>query len=164
MKPLPSIIGVSEIVLSVADLPSMKSFYIETLGFKLHSELSMETPVVDRDGIPTITFLVISEIDSPLGRNGHPQMLVLIDHLRHVYAKARFIGHDVGRSTLNHIAFEIPPDEYDAHTRHLTAQGIELSHTVFPDLNAKAMFLKDPEGNVLELICYHATGVHDAHN
>ncbi len=155
MNQSPSIIGISEIVLSVADLPTMRSFYIETMGFKLHSELSMETLTVDVSGEPTITFLVVSEIDTPLGRTSHPQMLVLIDYLRHVHAKARFIGHDIRQSTLNHIAFEILPENYDAFVRKLTSHGIELSHTFFPDLHARAMFLKDPEGNVVELICHH---------
>lgn len=154
MKNSPSIIGVSEIVLSVANLPVMKSFYVHTMGFKLHSELSMETSVVDNHGEPTISFLVVTDLDTPLGRNGHPQMLVLIDYQRHVFAKARFVGHDVRRSTLNHIAFEILPENYEAHTEFLTARGLELTHTFFPDLNAKAMFLNDPEGNLVELICH----------
>ena len=95
MHSIPPITGVSEVVLSVADLPKMREFYRDVMGFRLHSELSMETAVVDPNGEPTITFLIICETDSPLSRGGHPQLLALIDYRRHVHAKKRFVGHDV---------------------------------------------------------------------
>ena len=82
----PPVTGVSELVLSVADLPQARDFYMQVLGFPLHSEFSMEDSVADPDGEPTITFLTICETDTPLGRGGHPQLLVLIDYQRHVHA------------------------------------------------------------------------------
>ena len=154
MQEAPPITGVSEVVLSVADLPSMREFYSHVMGFRLHSEVSMETSIPDPDGEPTITFLTICKTDTPLGRGGHPQMLALIDYRRHVLATERLIGHDVTRSTLNHLAFEIPPESFDEHSRRLKELGIDLSFSDFPALNARAMFFKDPEGNVLELICH----------
>ncbi len=54
MHSIPPISGVSEIVLSVADLPKMREFYTDVMGFRLHSELSMETANVDPEGEPTI--------------------------------------------------------------------------------------------------------------
>lgn len=147
--------GVSEVVLSVDDLPTMREFYIRVLGFPLHSELSRETLEGDPDGEPTITFLTICETDTPLGNGGHPQLLALIDWRRHVHARKRFVGHDVTRSTLNHLAFEIPPESFDEHAARL--QDLELSFSEFPSMNARAMFFHDPEGNALELICHHPT-------
>lgn len=146
------ILGVSEIVLSVADLPRMRDFYLHTLGFPLHSELSMEEAVADPNGEPTISFLIINETDTPLGRGGHPVLLALIDYRRHVFARTRFVGHDVARSTLNHLAFEIPPESFEAHAQRLNEMGVSLSFSDFPTMNARAMFFKDPEGNTLELI------------
>jgi len=83
-----SIIGTSEIVLSVSDLPKMREFYISVLGFPLHSEVC-STGQADQDPNEeaTITFLTIAETDTPLGRDKHPQLLVLIDYQRHVHAK-----------------------------------------------------------------------------
>ncbi len=129
---------------------------MRVLGFPLHSELSMETAVVDADGEPTITFLTICETDTPLGRGGHPQLLALIDYRRHVHAKKRFAGHDIAQSTLNHLAFEIPPESFDDHAKRLDELGIVLSFSEFPAMNARAMFFRDPEGNALELICHHS--------
>lgn len=152
MPSIPPITGVAEIVLSVADLPAMRRFYRDVLGFALHSELSMEAEQHHPDGEPTITFLTIKELATPLGAN-HPQLLVLIDYQRHVHAKKRFAGHDVGRSTLNHLAFEIPPESYGEHLRHLNELQLSPVEAEFPDMNARAIFFKDPEGNALELIC-----------
>lgn len=150
-----SIIGISEIVLSVSDLPKMREFYISVLGFPLHSEIC-STGEADQDpnGEATITFLTIAETDTPLGRDKHPQMLALIDFRRHVHAKPRFDGHDVRRSTLNHLAFEISRDDYDSEFERLSELGLSPVKSEFENLNAIAIFFKDPEGNTLELICH----------
>ncbi|MCP4170378.1 MAG: hypothetical protein GY758_06345 [Fuerstiella sp.] len=148
------ITGVSEVVLSVADLPKVRDFYMRVMGFPLHSELSMKASVPDPDGEPTITFLKICETDTPLGRGGHPQLFALIDYRRHVHAGKRFVGHDPTQSTLNHLAFEIPPESFDDHVKRLGELGIALSFSDFPAMNARAMFFQDPEGNALELICH----------
>ncbi|QEG23679.1 VOC family protein [Mariniblastus fucicola] len=161
-----TIIGAAEIVLSVSDLPKMREFYVSVLGFPIHGEAcSTGEGVVDADSNSdsgfeaTITFLTISETDTPLGRNGHPQILALIDYRRHFLAKGRFDGHDVRRSTLNHLAFEILPGDYDSEFERLSELGLNPTKTVFANLNAKAIFFKDPEGNVLELICHDADGL-----
>jgi catechol 2,3-dioxygenase-like lactoylglutathione lyase family enzyme len=136
----PPITGLSEAVLSVADLPKVRDFYMRVMGFPLHSELSLQASVADPDGKPTITFLTICQTDTPLGRGGHPQLLALIDYRRHVHAKSQFVGHDATRSTLNHLAFEIPPESFDDHAKRLGELGIDLSYSDFPAMNARAMF------------------------
>ena len=59
------------------------------------------------------------------------------------------------KSTLNHLAFEIPPDLYDAERDRLEAFGLKPRLMQFPDMSAHAIFFYDPEGNELELICHH---------
>ena len=54
----------------------------------------------DPEGEPTIAFLTIRETETPLGCNGHPELFVLIDYRRHVFAKAHFDGHEPRTSTL----------------------------------------------------------------
>lgn len=153
MHEIPPITGVAEIVLSVSDLPAMRAFYRDVLGFPVYSELCIEKDgVVDPNGLATICFLTIKELQTPLGEK-HPQLLALIDYKRHASAKKRLIGHDVQRSTLNHLAFEIPPESYDAHRDRLKSMELLETETEFPGMNAKAMFFRDPERNVLEFIC-----------
>src|SRR2546425_9914807 len=59
----PDITGVAEIVLSVRDLPPMRDFYREVLGFELLSEACHENgPDPEPGGEPTIAFLTIKQI------------------------------------------------------------------------------------------------------
>ena len=151
----PAIIGIAEIVLNVRDLSRMRQFYQEVLGFKLLRQACYESgPEPDPHGEPTIAFLTIQQVDTPLGRHGHPQLLALIDFQRHVFVKGRFDGHDPRRSTLNHVAFEIPPESYEAEKERLETLGITPRAVVFPAMTARALFFDDPEQNVLELICH----------
>ncbi|MEM8875184.1 MAG: VOC family protein [Planctomycetota bacterium] len=154
MSTKPAVIGVSEIVLNVNDLGVMRDFYRNVVGFELHSEVSLETEVADPDSDPTITFLTIAEADTPLGRGGHPQLLALIDYRRHVWAKGHTSDVNPQGSPLNHMAFEISPEDYDAHRQRLTGLGIQLTFSEFPAVNARAMFFVDPEGNRIEFIAH----------
>jgi catechol 2,3-dioxygenase-like lactoylglutathione lyase family enzyme len=153
-----AIIGIAEIVLNVRNLPRMRAFYQEVLGFNLLSEACHESgPEPDPDGEPTIAFLTIQQADTPLGRHGHPPLLALIDFQRHFFAKGRFDGHEPRRSTLNHLAFEIPPESYEAEKRRLEKLGLSPRPAAFPAMTARALFFNDPEQNVLELICLAAS-------
>ena len=150
-----AITGVAEIVLNVRDLSAMVRFYEDVLGFQLLSQACHETGMEpDPEGDPTIAFLVIQQTETPLGRNGHPQLFALIDYRRHVFAKARFIGHDPATSTLNHLAFEILPEAHESEKARLEELGLSPRVTEFPAMSAKALFFNDPEGNTLELICH----------
>ena len=155
MTTAPVVIGVAEIVLSVCDLPRMRRFYQEVLGFRLLTEACHEHgPEPDPGGEPTIAFLTITPLDTPLGRHGHPQLLALIDYQRHVFAKRRFDGHEPSKSTLNHLAFEILPGRYEAERARLDGLGLKPETTRFPTMCARALFFDDPEGNQLEFICH----------
>ena len=155
-SPQLEILGISEIVLNVNDLPKLRDFYIETLGFSLSAQVASEDPAdSNQTGEPTICFLKVANGDTPLGRAVHPPFLVLIDYMRHAAAKRRFIELDQTRSGFNHMAFEIPPESYDDWLVKLKAQGIEPFETEFENVQAKAIFIKDPEGNTVELICHH---------
>ena len=157
MATKPPITGVAEIVLSVRSLPRMREFYEQVLGFELMSEACHETGwEPDPEGEPTIAFLTIKALDTPLGRHGHPQLFVLIDYQRHVFAKGHFEEPEPTKSTLNHLAFEIPPESYGAHRQRLEALGLNPRPVEFAAMSAQALFFEDPEGNHLELICHTA--------
>jgi catechol 2,3-dioxygenase-like lactoylglutathione lyase family enzyme len=154
MQPPIKVLSIAEIVLNVRSIPPMRDFYVRVFGFSVHSQLRMVSEeAVPDDHDPTICFLNVLDTDTPLGRNLHPQMLVLIDYQRHYYAK-RFRGVTMESSSLNHLAFEIPEPEFDAVLASLRQAGTETSLTSFPDLSARSIFFSDPEGNRLELICH----------
>lgn len=140
--------SIAEIVINVDDIQRARAFYETVLGFPLHSQFPAEEP--------TIIFLTIAELDSPLGHGGHPQLLALIDPHRHPPAQQRFRGLDVTVSSLNHVAFEIDPDAYEPERQRLAALGLSVREETFPHMNARALFFADPEGNTLEFICHDA--------
>lgn len=137
--------AVAEIVINVDDILRAQRFYEDVLGFALHSQYPDENP--------TIVFLTIQALDTPLSHNGHPQLFALIDPHRHLPAKARFQGLDVTRSSLNHLAFEIDTADYEAEKARLEGLGLTVHEERFPHMKAKALFFRDPEGNMLEFIC-----------
>lgn len=150
------ILGVSEIVLNVDSIPVMREFYERVLTFQFHSQSCHEFGNdAEPDGEPTICFLKITDVDTPLGRNLHPQFLVLIDWRRHFHARKRVEGRNVTLSSLNHLAFEIAPNAYDEQLKRLQALDLEPTRSSFLDLQARAIFFRDPEGNTLELICHY---------
>ncbi len=148
------ILGLSEVVLNVSDLGRSVDFYSNVLNFRVHSSVSLEDTEPNPDGEPTIVFLTIRELDTPLGKGGHPQMLALIDYRRHVYTRGRQKSLDVSQTPLNHIAFEVLPGSLDAHATRLQTLGIATTRMDFPALNASAIFFSDPDGNTLELIAH----------
>jgi catechol 2,3-dioxygenase len=82
-----------------------------------------------------------------LGRGGHPQLLVLFD---------RQVQIDIALTTLDHIAFEIPLEHFQAERERLQQLGLEVSERIWRGeyawLGARSLFLDDPDGNNVELI------------
>ncbi|MEM6702773.1 MAG: VOC family protein [Acidobacteriota bacterium] len=154
MSTPPPLLGLAEVVLNVADLPAMRRFYREVMGFPVLSEACHTTGIEpDAEGEPTICFLTMFAADSPLGRAGHPQLLVLIDAARHVFARERFRETTASSSTLNHLAWEIAAETFEEHRAFLEEHGLSPREIEFPAMGARALFFEDPEGNELELIC-----------
>ena len=129
------IMHIAEVGLSVKDLPLSVAFYQEILGLEIVR------------AYPAIVFLKVGELDSPLGRGGHPQLLVLFD---------RQVQIDIALSTLDHIAFEIPLEHFQAERERLQQLGLEISERIWRGeyawLGARSLFLDDPDGNNVELI------------
>ncbi len=79
----------------------------------------------------------------------------MIDARRHLHTRNSYQGLDAHRSTLNHLAFEIEATDFDPERERLEALGLEVSCLDFPHMQAKGMFFRDPEENLVELICHH---------
>jgi len=128
---------IAELGLRVTDLPRAVKFYQEVLGLEIVR------------AYPTIVFLKVGELDSPLGRGGHPQLLVLFD---------RKVKLDIALTTVDHFAFEISLEQYPVERERLQQMGLELTERIWQGeyawLRARSVFFDDPDGNTIELIAH----------
>jgi len=129
------VMHLAEVAFRVTDLPRSLAFYQEVLGLEIVR------------AYPTMVFLKAGELDSPLGRGGHPQLLVLFDRQAQL---------DIALTTLDHIAFEIPLEQFQAERERLQQRGLEVSERIWRGeyawLGARSLFIDDPDGNNVELI------------
>ena len=117
-----------ELALRVNDVAAMRAFYRDVVGLE-----------VWRDGVDYVFFKVAEGVE------GNPQAPVLFDR-----------GVEVGpeTSTLDHLAFVIDRDDYDARRRQLEGLGLRVTPKEFPFFHWRALFITDPEGNTVEFVCY----------
>jgi catechol-2,3-dioxygenase len=121
--------GLAEIVLWVHDMAKARAFYEGVLGLQPIAE--RENPRFLRAGDPAI---------------GVPQLIVLVQLPPDAdeFQKPR---------TLHHLAFEIAAEEFDAEQARLHGLGFQVRTGQHPVIPSRTMYLDDPEGNEVELIC-----------
>jgi catechol-2,3-dioxygenase len=124
------VVGISEIVLWTADQSLALQFYRDLLGFELISPPTLRN-----------AFLKVGE-----GNAGIPQMIVLVPKTDEIKAKPS--GYQ-----LNHLAFELPDDAFDAQHAALVAAGYQPRRGKHPVLASRTMYVDDPDGNEVEFIC-----------
>jgi catechol 2,3-dioxygenase-like lactoylglutathione lyase family enzyme len=122
--------GLAEIVLWTADKEKSLGFYRDLLGLEVISP-------------PTLPNVFLKAGD---GRAGVPQMIVLVPKPPEVLQQPS--GYQ-----LHHLAFELPPDQFDAQHAALTAAGFEPRGGQHPVLASRTMYVDDPDGNEVEFIC-----------
>ena len=123
--------GIAEVVLWVHDLPASVGFYRDVLGLPVISPPERTNPIFLQAGPPRV---------------GIPQMVVLVQLPPDsaAFSKPR---------TLHHLALEVAPEEFDAERQRLTALGFSLRTGHHPVLPSRTMYVDDPDGNEVEIIC-----------
>lgn len=124
------IVGISEIVLWTADQPAALRFYRDLLGLE----------VMSPPGLPNV-FLRVAD-----GHAGVPQMIVLVP-------KPEAIKAQPAGNQLHHLAFELPPDQFDAQHAALSAAGYQPRGGKHPVIASRTLYVDDPDGNEVEFIC-----------
>ncbi len=128
-----AISGIDHIVLRTAKLNKMLDFYSGILGCKVERETSKETGLVQLRAGNSLIDLVV--VDSRLGK----------------------LGGGAPTSTennLDHFCLQLKPITESEIKAHLLSHGIEFDD--FDDRYGaqglgKSVYIKDPEGNVVEL-------------
>ncbi len=123
--------GLGEIALRVNDLDTMQEFYEEVIGLELMKRF------------PKAVFFRVAD-----GVGGHPQVLALFDRSE----KPEGVSQE--RSTLDHVAFEIDLASYESEKTRLERHGLSVETVVFEWTGWRSLFVSDPEGNTVELVCF----------
>jgi len=124
------VVGISEIVLWTNDKERSLQFYRDLLGLD----------VISPPTLPNV-FLRAGE-----GNAGIPQMIVLVPKSEEI--KAKPAGWQ-----LNHLALELPEDDFDAQREAFLAAGYVPRGGKHPVLASRTMYVDDPDGNEVEFIC-----------
>jgi catechol 2,3-dioxygenase-like lactoylglutathione lyase family enzyme len=124
--------GFDHIVLRVRDKDRMLGFYVDVLGLSVDRDRPEIGLTHVRAGSQMIDLVTL---DGPLGRMG---------------------GAGPGREArnLDHFALQVRPFDEAAIRAHLSAHGIEIveeGHRYGADGDGFSLYIRDPEGNTVEL-------------
>ena len=128
-----SVRGLGEIALRVNNLDAMQRFYEEVIGL----------PLMTR--VPACAFFKIAD-----GFGGHTQVLALFDRAQ----SPGYRGTDAATSTIDHIAFEIALTDFADERKRLEALGLQVETAEHAWVRWRSLYVTDPEGNQVELVCY----------
>jgi catechol 2,3-dioxygenase-like lactoylglutathione lyase family enzyme len=131
--------GVGEVVLRVRDIDAMIAFYRDVLGLELLRRFADD-----------IAFMRVAP-----GFGGHTQIVGFFrKQLPSNFRRREWPGHEPGHTTLHHFALEISRADHDGALAHLAALGIATDTAVHPWIGWRSIYLRDPEDNTVELVCY----------
>ena len=129
--------ALGEVSIRVADLDAMHEFYEEVLGLE----------VLRRED--NFTFFIIGE-----GYGGHPQVLNLFEAADRWLIEDKSPELSPAGSTLHHIALNIDLADYEPEKKRLESLGLKVEAVEHEWLHVRSLYFSDPEGNLLELVCY----------
>lgn len=128
----PKLLGLDHVVLRVRDLDAALRFYVGTLGCIEERRSDALGLVQLRAGAALIDLV---PVNGPLGRAGGA-------------------APDPGAKNVDHFCLRIEPFDAEALATHLRAHGFEpgdVGERYGADGMGPSMYLRDPDGNVVEL-------------
>ena len=128
--------ALGEIALRVTDLDRMQDFYEKVVGLKLMRRF------------PKAAFFRIAD-----GYAGHTQVLALFDRKN----QPGYRGLNAAQTTVDHIAFTISLSDYQSEKQRLEALGVAVTTAEHPWVHWRSLYVLDPEGNEVELVCYDSS-------
>ena len=116
----------------------MQEFYENTLGLELFKRF---------DDI--VFFRIAPGLDAPA------QFLVLFSEFAGAdHTSRHYSGLDIEKTTLHHFAFVIHESDFKTEYDRLRALGINVETSVHEWAYYRSLYVCDPDGNVVELVCY----------
>ena len=125
--------ALGEIALRVTNMTAMRDFYRDVIGLELMREAEK------------FVFFRIAE-----GFAGHTQVFVLFDRS----ADEGYVPPSGPQTTVDHIAFSVSKNDFENEDRRLRDLGCELTYASHEWVKWRSLYLMDPEGNMVEFVCY----------
>lgn len=125
--------GLGEIALRVSDLHRMQDFYQRVIRLELIGTF------------PNAVFFKLAD-----GYEGHTQVLALFDRSQ----SPNYQGLSAERSTIDHVAFEVSLADLEGERKRLEQLGLEVTTAEHAWVHWRSLYVNDPEGNMVELVCY----------
>ena len=92
------------------------------------------------------------------GVAGHTQVLALFDRSSNTSGDNSINGSyeapKASHTSLDHIAFSIDKADFDKEDQRLQQLGLEISYAYHQWVQWRSLFVHDPEGNLVEWVCY----------
>ncbi len=114
--------------LRVNDLDKSQTFYQDVIGLELMKRFDQAA------------FFRIAD-----GYAGHTTILALFDRQAPV---------EQAKTTIDHIAFTIALENFEAEKQRLESQGSSVWTTTHEWVHWRSLYIEDPDGNQVELVCY----------
>ena len=124
----------------VRDLDAMHKFYEEVVGLE----------VLRRE--ESFVFFKVAE-----GYRGHTQNLALFEASNTVFLDNKAVQLNSQATTLHHIALNVALEDFESEKMRLEGLGLKVNATVHEWLHVRSLYFPDPEGNLLEFVCYDAS-------
>lgn len=125
--------ALGEIALRVTNLDRAQEFYEKVVGLELMQRFS------------EAAFFKIAD-----GYAGHTQILALFDRKR----QEGYEGLSTALTTVDHFAFTISLDDFQAEKERLEGLGLAVSTSEHSWVHWRSLYFFDPEGNEVEFVCY----------
>lgn len=128
--------ALGEIALRVENLDTMQKFYEEVVGLSLLKRFKHAA------------FFKIAD-----GLEGHTQILALFDRSE----SPDYTGLEQNTTTLDHLAFAISLNDFEIERRRLESHGLQVERGEHAWTHWRSLYVRDPEGNLVEFVCYDET-------
>lgn len=130
---------IGELVIRSEDPQRLVAFYQDVVGLELFANLG------------TATFLKVTD-----DLEGHPQLLAIFDKA-HEYSGPKDINVKsamTSAGSLHHFAFALEKDDFESEQQRLEEMGVDLQIAEHQRFGWRSLYLYDPDGNSVELVCY----------
>jgi catechol 2,3-dioxygenase-like lactoylglutathione lyase family enzyme len=132
--------GLGEVSIRVKDLDAMQQFYEEVVGLD----------VLRRE--ESFVFFKIAE-----GNGGHSQNLALFRADERWLLDNKSLQLSPEGSTLHHIALNIALEDFVSEKSRLEGLGLKVDAAIHEWIHVRSLYFPDPEGNLLEFVCFDAS-------